>query len=44
MNRGILLQRFESKQSLREVFNAMTLWEALYKLVEIFKEIEAENN
>jgi len=42
--RRLVLQRFETKQALREVFNTMSLGEALYKLVEIFKEIEAENN
>jgi len=42
MSRLILLQNFETKQSLREVFNAMGLGEALYRLLEIFREIDGE--
>lgn len=44
MNRRLLVQRFETKQALREILTAMWLGEALYRLVEIFREIEAGDN
>ena len=44
MSRRLLVQRFETKQALREIFTAMWLGESLYRLVEILREIEAENN
>lgn len=43
MSRRTLVQRFETKQALRDVLTAIWLEEALYKLVEILREIEAGN-
>lgn len=42
--RRMVVKQFQIKQELFKVFNVMSIWEALYKLIEIFKEIEAENN
>lgn len=44
MNRGLLVQRFGTKQALREIFTAMWLGESLYRIIEIFREIEAGDN
>jgi hypothetical protein len=44
MSRKLLVQRFETNKALREIFTAMWLGESLYRLIEIFREIDIGDN
>ncbi|MDD3262615.1 MAG: hypothetical protein PHR61_02110 [Candidatus Absconditabacteria bacterium] len=44
MSRRLLVQRFETNKALREIFTAMGLGESLYRLIEIFREIDIGDN
>ncbi len=44
MSRRFLVQRFDTKQALREIFTAMWFGESLYRLVELLLEVELDND